>query len=87
MKDIGEVDAAADLAVRFNNIDIHIGQNTGVNSVLNQVLSSSEKGALETLLNREQGPFTDIWINGDYRWDGKAEAEKFWRLVHDKRGV
>lgn len=71
--------------MRFNKIDI--GQNTSINSVLDQVLSSSENEALQILLNREQGPFTNLWINGDYRWDGKAEAEKFWQLVNEKREV
>ena len=86
MKDIAEVDTAADLAVRFSGIDFNrICTNQShddLTPVLSEVLTPAEKDACLRVLNRERGPFKDVWASGNYQWDGKAEAEKFWVLVH-----
>jgi hypothetical protein len=80
MKDVREVDAAADLAARFQCVDYNVQDD----SILEQVLTVLEKETLEQLLDREHGPFANVWRNGDYRWNGKVEAEKFWRTVDEK---
>ena len=77
MKDIKQVDVAADLALRFRGIDLSKCRS----SILDQVLTSTEKSVLECLLDRSAGPFAKIWSSGEFRWDGVAEAQKHWALV------
>lgn len=80
MKDIKEVDLASDLAVRFSSIDFD--QNIGhMQSVLDQVLTNVEREALFLVLDQGKGPFVKLQANGEYRWNGKAEAENFWTSV------
>lgn len=80
MKDINEVDVASDLAARFVQIDF----DKNLNTALDEILTPVEKEIVIQLLDREQGPFAEIWSSGDYRWDGKAEADNFWSLVRRK---
>lgn len=83
MKDVGEVDAASDLAIRFCDVDF--SQSCAIQPeldlILDEVLSAVEKEMLLQLLDDERGPFAEVWKNGDYRWNGKAEAVKFWLHV------
>lgn len=83
MKNAIEVDAAADLAVRFHSVDCNHNNDSDEDSVLEQVLTTLEKETLKQLMDREHGPFANVWRDGDYRWDGKVEAEKFWKLVDE----
>jgi L-galactose dehydrogenase len=74
MKDINQVDVAADFALRF---DVTDDANVG----LRQVLSDEEYEMLTLLLHVHEGPFASVWSNSEYRWDGKAEAKKFWAMI------
>mmetsp|Transcript_34806 Transcript_34806/g.66769 ORF Transcript_34806/g.66769 Transcript_34806/m.66769 type:complete len:539 (+) Transcript_34806:79-1695(+) len=101
MKNVEEVDVAADLAVRFRDVDFDFDDGSdgcdeeGVhgqrrkrwwwNSILNRVLSSEEKEMLELLMDEVNGPFAKVWSNGEYRWDGMAEVKKFWSLVQERK--
>jgi len=99
MKDLIEVDTAADLALRFYDVNLDIDECSketnnqqidinGISSVLNQVLSPSEKEVLALILDKQRGPFATVIANGEYRWDGKLEAKKFWELVDElKKGT
>ena len=76
MKDIKEVDLASDLA------SIDFDQNiTQMQSILDQVLTNVEREALFLLIDQDNGPFVNVHASGEYRWNGKAEAEKFWTNV------
>lgn len=77
MKDIQQVNVAADLALRFDGIDLSKCRS----SILDTVLTSTEKSVLERLLDRTVGPFANVWSSGEFRWDGVAEAKKHWALV------
>ena len=87
MKDIKEVDFAADLAMRFCGVNFEGSGNEATNetfnTILDQVLSPTEKEVLALLLDKEHGPFATVMSNGEYRWDGKEEARKFWALVDE----
>lgn len=89
MKDVREVDAAADLAERFSvaNFDTSksIRNNEGLSIILEEVLTSHEKETLLQLLDRTDGPFANVKACGDYRWDGKAEASTFWSIIHQAK--
>ena len=75
MKDVEEVNIAADLAIRFHNIDMDD------ENCLSKVLSTNEKKVLDLLLDKDCGSFSKVISSGEYRWDGKEEAKKFWILV------
>ena len=79
MKDEKEVDVAADLASRFSAVDF---SNDSQDSILDQVLTPKERQVLEKLLDKTDGPFSQL--KEDYRWDGIEEARKFWALVEDE---
>jgi L-galactose dehydrogenase len=83
MKNVAEVDIAADLAMRFCDIDFDTCHNdcNGNETVLTQILSPIEKEALAIILDKNNGPFSTVSSNGEYRWDGKEEAKKFWALL------
>ncbi len=89
MKNVAEVDIAADLAMRFCNIDFDVSRNcneTGNGrsdngTVLDQILLPIEKKVLTIILDNINGPFSTVSSNGEYRWDGKEEAKKFWALL------
>ena len=86
MKDVKEVDVASDLAIRFSDIDFDqshtMHKHDSTNSILQRVLTADENKTCSLLLDKNHGPFASIWATGEYRWDGKAEAAKFWSLVH-----
>mmetsp|Transcript_28566 Transcript_28566/g.52133 ORF Transcript_28566/g.52133 Transcript_28566/m.52133 type:complete len:287 (+) Transcript_28566:698-1558(+) len=91
MKDVREVDVAADLAIRFCGINFDVVEDsTGTHnlrhrsnndSILDQVLTQKEKVALVLLMDKNGGPFPKVKSNEGYRWNGKGEARKFWVLV------
>lgn len=89
MKNMAEVDVAADLAMRFCDIDFDMSRNCNEpgndrsdnDTILDQILLPNEKEALAIVLDKNHGPFSTVSSNGEYRWDGKEEAKKFWALV------
>ena len=80
MKDENEVDVAADLASRFSAVDF---SNDSQDLILEQVLTPKERQVLEKLLDKTDGPFSQL--KEDYRWDGIEEARKFWALVDEMK--
>jgi hypothetical protein len=86
MKDIKEVDVASDLAMRFSDIDFDLShtmhKHDETNPILERILTADENKTCSLLLDKKHGPFANVWASGDYRWDGKAEAAKFWSLVN-----
>ncbi|KAL3816510.1 hypothetical protein ACHAXA_011315 [Cyclostephanos tholiformis] len=89
MKNVAEVDVAADLAMRFCGIDFDASHNSNEtgndwsdnDTVLDQILFPIEKEVLAIILDKINGPFSTVSSNGEYRWDGMEEAKKFWALV------
>jgi len=91
MRNVEEVDVAADLAMRFY-IDSVDEENTnkgstssGCNNLLDEILSPKEKAILEMLLDKEHSPFSSVISSGQYRWDGKEEANKFRKMVGEMK--
>ncbi|KAL7541995.1 hypothetical protein ACHAXR_011659 [Thalassiosira sp. AJA248-18] len=93
MKDIEEVDVAADLAMRFCDINFDIDesmeesnnqcQHSNIDTILGLVLSPREKEVLALLSDKDNGPFATVISNGEYRWNGKVEAKNHWELVDE----
>jgi hypothetical protein len=77
MKDVNEIDSAADLASRFS--DIMFDQNESHKTILNKVLTSKERDVLEKLQDMSDVPFSQL--GEEYRWDGRMEASHFWVMV------
>lgn len=77
MKKVKEVDVAADLAMRFCDIDFDQSHSI----ILDQILLPVEKVTLKLILDPTHGPFALVAANGDYRWDGQEEAKKFWERL------
>ena len=90
MRNVKEVDAAVDLAMRFY-IDSDDEGNSNKESsssgcrLLDEILSPKEKAILEMLLDKEHGPFSSVISSGQYRWDGKEEANKFRKMVGEMK--
>jgi L-galactose dehydrogenase len=80
MKDVEEVDFAADLASRFSPIDF---SKESQDSILDQVLTPKESEVLKKLLDETDGPFSQL--KNDYRWDGRKLASAFWAMVDEKK--
>lgn len=49
--------------------------------ILQEVLTEEEYDALRRIRDTFDGPFGDIWKSGEYRWDGKEEANVFWDQI------
>jgi len=54
-----------------------------IQSTLQQILTKDEMTVLKILMNDTNGPFSKVWANGEYEWDGVLEAEKFWSEVNE----
>ncbi|KAL7455242.1 hypothetical protein ACHAWC_010068 [Mediolabrus comicus] len=78
MKDVNEIDSAADLASRFS--DINFDQKESHQTILDKVLTSKERDVLEKLQDMSDGPFSQL--GDEYRWDGRMEASTFWSMVN-----
>ena len=52
-----------------------------IQSKLAQILTEEEQNVLTIILDEANGPFAEIWENGEYAWDGRLEATKFWSTV------
>jgi hypothetical protein len=44
-------------------------------------LTENEFKAYETLSDPKNGPFSTIWNDGNFLWDGIQAAHDFWREV------
>lgn len=73
MRDLEDVDTAADLAIRFATT-LADEENEDDDVVLRRVLTENEYVTLQNIVDRESGPFASVWSTGEYRWDGRAEA-------------
>lgn len=93
MKNIEQVELAAAVARRFQNVDWTIPELTQ-DLVLSFVLTVPERKAYEILSDRKDGPFAGVWKreatddydgNGVYapkfQWDGVKEAHEFWSTI------
>ena len=78
MKDVNEINSAADLASRFS--DIKFDQKESHQAILNKVLTPKEREVLEKLQDMSDGPFSQL--GEEYRWDGRMEASNFWAMVN-----
>lgn len=78
MKDVNEIDSAADLASRFS--DINFDQKESHQTILDKVLTSKERDVLEKMQDMSDGPFSQL--GEEYRWDGRMEASNFWATVN-----
>ncbi len=76
MKNVQEVDAAADLAIRFQGVNFDMKAET----ILDEILTKTEKEVAALVLDKGSGPFSAVISNGEYRWDWKNE---FWSSVHE----
>jgi len=92
MRNVEEVDVAADLAMRFyidsvdeENSNKESSSSGCNNRLLDEILSPKEKAILEMLLDRKVGPFSSVISSGQYRWDGKEEANKFRKMVEEMK--
>ena len=81
MKSVEEVDRAMELARRFDGLD----PNLSTEEVLVTILNEEEGEALATVLDDEYGPFAQIWMDGEFSWDGFEEAAKLWDKVEGGR--
>eukprot|EP00573_Skeletonema_grethae_P004942 CAMPEP_0201712010 /NCGR_PEP_ID=MMETSP0578-20130828/59428_1 /ASSEMBLY_ACC=CAM_ASM_000663 /TAXON_ID=267565 /ORGANISM="Skeletonema grethea, Strain CCMP 1804" /LENGTH=415 /DNA_ID=CAMNT_0048201067 /DNA_START=271 /DNA_END=1518 /DNA_ORIENTATION=+ len=82
MKDEKEVDVAADLASRFSAVYFN-NDEENQDLILDQVLTPKERRVLNKLLDKTDGPFSQL--KEDYRWDGRQEATRFWALVDNMK--
>lgn len=86
MKDLQQVNAAAELARRFHVVDWRNPELTQ-GDVLKQVLTKDEIIVLEILCDKQNGPFAGLDAMEAvhavplYQWDGVEEAHKFWRAI------
>mmetsp|Transcript_27369 Transcript_27369/g.31302 ORF Transcript_27369/g.31302 Transcript_27369/m.31302 type:complete len:501 (-) Transcript_27369:113-1615(-) len=95
MANIGQVDAALDVAKRLGDTELQFHDYTSINNdkdlriqmkrVLDNVLRVNEKKLLDLLLDDVSGPFSQVWKTGEYEWDGVEEAETFWSSISDWR--
>lgn len=53
-----------------------------IQEVLGKILTNDEKKVLSILMDETDGPFANVWSNGEYEWDGLNEVEKFWSSVY-----
>ena len=81
MKSVEEVDRAMEMARRFDGLD----PNLSTEEVLVTILNDEEGEALATVLDDEYGPFAQIWMDGEFAWDGFEEAAKHWDKVEGGR--
>ena len=48
------------------------------------IYTREEKIVLDSINDVESGPFSEVWSNGEFEWDGVEEANRFWKLVLDQ---
>ena len=77
MKSVAQVRTVQDVAARVTQATDTTSQST----ILDQILTQSEKAAYKLLRDREHGPFANVWKTGMYQWDGVQAANAFWKLL------
>mmetsp|Transcript_33162 Transcript_33162/g.48424 ORF Transcript_33162/g.48424 Transcript_33162/m.48424 type:complete len:561 (-) Transcript_33162:665-2347(-) len=94
MKDTDEIDQAVEAALRFSSFhdddcaddkyskryDMD-GNSNDDDAHLKYILTQNELAALETLRDKSTGPFSSVWKNGEYQWNGVQIANDFWNDV------
>jgi len=90
MKNVEEVDAAADLAMRFCDVNFDAAMKSGdsdsqlrYETILDKILTETEREVLSLLLDEDHGPFSAVISNGEYKWNWKNEVTRFWSLVQE----
>jgi len=84
MKDKHQVTLAVDAANRFCNVSEN---ETDQTVILKQVLTADEHAAWLLLSDVKASPFSALWGNGQYRWDGVNEAQKFWKQIEGAKAT
>jgi aryl-alcohol dehydrogenase-like predicted oxidoreductase len=90
MKNVDEVDAATDLAMRFCGVNFDTTMKSGdsdsqlrYGTILDKILTKTEREVLSLLLDEDHGPFSGVISNGEYRWNWKDEVTRFWSSVQE----
>jgi L-galactose dehydrogenase len=78
MKNVEQVQLAAETASRFAEVS---STETDPATILKQVLSETEHAVWQELNDPTNGPFTTVWKDGSFRWDGSKDAFEFWKQV------
>lgn len=79
MKNVSQVKTAAQVAARFNAVN---GMQDP-QEIMKQVMTEEEWNVMEILQDNENGPFAVLAEEGQYQWDGVAQALDFWKGVKD----
>ena len=74
-RDVTEVEHAAAMANRFKKVDSTLPQE----EILKIVFTENELKAFRILSHPKSGPFSKVWSNGNFQWDGVQSARDFWR--------
>eukprot|EP00547_Thalassionema_nitzschioides_P005496 CAMPEP_0194206098 /NCGR_PEP_ID=MMETSP0156-20130528/5214_1 /TAXON_ID=33649 /ORGANISM="Thalassionema nitzschioides, Strain L26-B" /LENGTH=396 /DNA_ID=CAMNT_0038932529 /DNA_START=61 /DNA_END=1248 /DNA_ORIENTATION=+ len=75
MKNIEQVKIAAETAKKFDNLRA-TKQEDGA-EFLKSILQTNEYEIWMKLSNKENGPFSSVWRDGTFRWDGVKDAKAF----------
>ena len=80
MKNIEQVKIAAEAANRFQQVDVN-SKDGSPETILREILTEDEYKVWKALANPKEGPFSSVWANDEFRWDGVKEAHSFWAGV------
>jgi aryl-alcohol dehydrogenase-like predicted oxidoreductase len=87
MKNVHEVQLATNVANRFHQVKFHHpchdddDDSKWLSNILEQVLTKEEFHVWMLLQDPQEGPFAQVWKNGQYQWDGVQQAREFWKQV------
>ena len=73
-----ESDDGNDVDVVDGDDNLGMKLNKKAQATLKKILTNNEMNVLKILMDNVNGPFANVWSNGEYEWDGLLEAEKFW---------
>lgn len=79
MKNIEQIKMAQVLSNRVNNIKLQ--DNPSHDEILKLIFTYNEWNAFSEINDTVNGPFAELWKNGDYKWDGIKEVDSFWQKV------
>lgn len=83
MKNVSEVKYSYALASRFHKLDD--AEDMTQTEILKEVMEDAEFAALARIRDPKLGPFTKLWKDGSFAWDGVAEAKNFWRQLEGEQ--
>jgi len=78
MKNVAEVKYSHAVASRFHKIT---KGNLNQDEILKEILEDAEYKAFVKVRDPVEGPFAQLWKDGNFAWDGVAEATKFWEKL------